>query len=69
VVMPKDADDAKGPTFIVGREGTCFRLVLLWWDSYRDLGAFTCLADLAAEVRARLMQLTIAAKPASRSIH
>jgi len=69
VLMPEDADDAKGPTFIVQQDVAGFRLDQFWWDFYTELGTFRCLADLAAAVRARLIHLLIAATPVSQRLH
>jgi len=69
VLMPQDADDAKGPTFIVQQDGAGFRLDQLWWDFYSELGTYPSLTDLAAAVRTRLIHLLTAAIPASQSVH
>ena len=69
LLMPEDADDPKGPTIIVQQDGGGFRLDQLWWDIYTELGSFSCLPDLAAAVRTRLIHLLMAAAPLSNCVH
>ena len=55
VVMPEGANDVFGPAFVLHRDGGVVRLDQFRWDEYRKLGAFRCLDDALAAMRARMV--------------
>jgi hypothetical protein len=63
VVLPEGANDLIGPAFVLCREGGRVRLDQFRWDEYRKLGAFRCLDDALAAMRARLVPLVARREP------
>ena len=46
--------DATGPSFVISRESYGYRLDQVHWDTIRDIGLFSSLADAMSAVRQRL---------------
>jgi len=55
VILPKDFDDAIGPTLFVHREGATFLLEEVRWGGYRKLDEYLAWADVLRAVRVRLI--------------
>ena len=68
VIMPEDADDALGPTFIIRRDGGALCLDQFHWDNYSQIGSFVHLRDAVDAVRAYIRGLA-SAVPVSRMRH
>src|SRR6185312_15031507 len=54
VIMPEDADDALGPTFIIRRAGGALCLDQFHWDDYSQIGSYAHLHDAVDVVRTHL---------------
>jgi hypothetical protein len=57
MLMPEDADDAIGPTFVLHRRQGTFQLDQYQWDTYSEIGAFNSLRAAVLAVRRRLAAL------------
>jgi hypothetical protein len=68
VIMPEDADDALGPTFIIRREGGALCLDQFHWNDYSQIGSFVHLRDAVAVVRTHIRGLA-SVTPVSRMRH
>lgn len=57
MLMPEDADDEIGPTFVLRSDDGSFFLARYRWDSYSELGEFGSLPDAMRVVRRELAAL------------
>jgi hypothetical protein len=69
VIMPENADDLVGPTFIVYRASSAIRLDLFQWDSLRGLGEFAALDDAIRIVVSILERMSLNAHLHSTLLH
>ena len=57
-VMPEDADDGDGPTFIIHWSEDRLMLDQMQWDEYRGLGEYRSLAAVIADLRGHIVALS-----------
>lgn len=69
VLMPDDADDLVGPTFVVRREGGSFSLEQFHWDIYSTVGTFATLREVVYAVRLSVADFSGAMTPGSMLRH
>jgi hypothetical protein len=66
MLMPEDADDEVGPTFVLRSDDGAFFLARYRWDRYSEVGEFYSLPDAMLAVRRELAAL---ATPPSQQRH
>lgn len=69
VLMPDDANDLVGPTFVVRREGGSLSLEQFHWDVYSTVGTFSTLRDVVYAVRLSVADFSAAMAPGSMLRH
>lgn len=69
IVVPEDGDDARGPSFVITREGSAFRVDQVHWDTLTEVGTFAALSQVADALRSRLAFCSASIPPASVTVH